>query len=695
MTKNNTIRQAYQALLASFEAQSITSMLLTTFNFSAGFFEQNLLPLIGDNDAATAVHLSTAQINETLSKTCVTVVCDRTTNPEPKGNYRYGLLAVGLQEAYFHPKIMLATGTLMGGKPGAMLMVASCNLSLSGWGLNREVVGCCQVTMKQHQALIPLLEWIKTAADEQMNLLNLSTDDKLKEEGDIRNNLTNMLAFIQAHCTDPLPNQPHFYARIPVKRKQNPSDKPDDKAIQGSFLSTLIEPLVTDHAKPFKHCQLVSPFWSQSLYLAPLFKQLNTEQLLIVPSINNQRAYQLPVSVREYLTKAKINHNYQHFSQNDRYTHAKSIRLTDAKHVHYLIGSANFTYAAMGSLKQGNIEAMLSYSIPVSQSAKQPMQTFALDDVQWADENELPEHAPLIPPFIAIGSYDWRLQTFKCVVQCSPEVFGDLTLVSFGQQKRPTQHFTKRPNDLYCAEIKIGLGQPVYHFTLYYRTAPSDKNEPEQRHTYQGLVTQCNGEYDQLGYSPKPDLGTILAQLSRLDLQKNPGRGGGFSTETASSTDEALAQSSQVFDFFSMFQAIYKVRDFFAQHPKLNPFASSAANSLAVIFRAVILEEPAGDSQDQQLIKHFILLSELQVAASSLAAQHPGNESKDLLAALAAHLTQLTPQFKKLIARSVMLKQFIHYEGETKGENKGIGIDDDAVERVYRWFKTQLSDYYE
>jgi hypothetical protein len=131
MTKvnpDNTIKNAYQRLLERFEPNTIGSVLFTTFNFSPGFFESNVLPLVGDLMAGSDDESSTTQINHSLGKTGITVVCYSNTHPGPKGHYRYGLLSVGLPHGFFHPKIIVVTGKLKSGKAaskeGAMLMVA-------------------------------------------------------------------------------------------------------------------------------------------------------------------------------------------------------------------------------------------------------------------------------------------------------------------------------------------------------------------------------------------------------------------------------------------------------------------------------------------------------------------------------------------------------------------------------------------
>jgi hypothetical protein len=668
----NQISQAYQTLLGAFKDQAIESILFTTFNFSSGFFEKNVLPLVGGNDSESAAQLKPSQVNATLLHSGsgadlspnVTVVCDRSTNPEPKGNYRYGLLAVGLENAFFHPKIILATGTLKDNTLGAVLMVGSCNMTLSGWGLNREVAGLCQVGLQQQAALMPLLNWIKTSAEEQAQLAGFATDTSCKEEGDIRLNLTTIQQFITANCTNDLTDEPQFYARIADAKNQ-----PE------TFLATLIKPLATD--KPFNRCQIVSPFWSENHNLQPLFNTLKSQQIAFVPSITHDGSYKFPSSIRNAIEET-TQYQYQCFKETERYTHAKTLTLTTDDTVHYLLGSANFTYAAMGPVNQGNIEAMLSYSLAKPIAALPAL--LPLNDPNWADDDSA-EEGPTPLPWISVATYDWKNKTFKCVLQCSEPSFAKIKATSFNQQ---VFKLKKQQADQYYFESEMALTKPVYCFNLLYKPEPT---APTQ--SCQGLVTQLNGDPDQLGYLPKPDLATILAQLRGLNPQGSPGRGGGFTSETASASNEAEDEVTAEFDFFSMFQAFYKIKQYFEhkaeQKSHLNPFVRTTANSLATFYRAATLDFDDNKTSDTHCIRHFILLSELQVTTSQLKTRYKEKDiveaADKLISDINASLAEVEDKFIALIGQSPMLKQFLGKKD----------IKDLPATVIFDWFKAQLS----
>lgn len=650
----STIKKTYHKLLAAFEPGGIESILFTTFNFSPNFFENNVLPLAGDmmtDDPQDLGQLSTAQVNETLLKTRVTVVCDKATNPSAKGHYRYGLLGVGLKGAFFHPKIILVTGKLNDGNPGAMLMVGSCNLTLSGWGLNREIAGLCRVGLQQQQALKPLLEWIHSRAEVQLETVEAMVTETVEDEGETLKNLSAITTFIEQNCTQALADEPKFYARVP-SGKANPSP---------TFLSTLTDGLTSS----VKSCQIVSPFWSAGGNVGPLLSSLNTKQISIVPSINNKGEYLLPKSIRAL----KINQTYARFEQSDRYTHAKSVTLKTDQKTHYIIGSANFTQAAMGPVNQGNVEAMLVYTLSNDNIPGQDLKP--LETNSWANDKESLERMPQHPPYDTVACYDWKTGTFCCELQCNAADYSKITSSTFHQK---TLVFEPQTDGSHRAKLKITLAKPVYSFTIH----------DNENQVYQGLVTQINGEADQLGYLPKPDLSTMLAQLRRMN--PNPGTGGsrGYSPQTATSSDEPEDEVSDVFDFFSMFQAFYKLREYFANRPKANPFAASGNNNLPMLLRAIELDfdnQKAATPQrdDQQLIKHFIVLSELQVTAKKLAKHPAAKDATRLLNQVEAKITVLQPDFLTLIAKSTMLKQFLPDSSQQ-----------DPATTIYDWFKQQM-----
>jgi hypothetical protein len=659
MKNNSLIREAYQKLLATFEGGKIESLLFTSFNFSASFFENNILPLTAGCSIKEVGSLQAAQVNEVLAKTKITVVCDRSTSPEPKSNYRYGQLAVGLKDAFFHPKIILATGTLENGIPVAELIVGSCNLTLSGWGLNREVAGISKVGKQQADNILPLIHWISNIAKKQIDSIK-KDDGEVEEEGNVRKNLAAIETFLTHNCKEEISASPRFILRLP-------NDKSDEN---------YLDLLTSGISQPINSCRIVSPFWSNSEYLSPLLEQLNSKHIDFVPSINHAGMHCFPSSMRDYVKDTSFSATYQGFKNNDRYTHAKSVILNTNDATHWFIGSANFTKAAMGNMKRGNVEAMLHYSLEKKVSLNAGFINLDERQMNWAEDSEAEDGAPEVSPYITNAAYNWKTQSFRCVLECSDDAYKQISNAHFSQQPL---HFLKQDDGSYLAKLNLSVKQPIYTIELSYLVN-------DETIIYHGLVSQWNGQDDELFYIPKPKLSKIMDDLRALDPLKGPKGGGGSkgsSTETGEDEDED--EENRVFDFFSIYQAFYKQRKYFSEHQDKDPFNSGEVFSLSLMFRAISLEvddskSNSGEMNKEDVIYYYIFLSEFASTAKTLAAKSTSDRRNDLIEKIDLALAELDTPFKKLVGESQVLKQFLHTDS----------VDQKTVESMLGWFREQV-----
>jgi len=659
MSDNSLIREAYQQLLDTFKGGNIDSLLFTSFNFSASFFEKNILPLTAGSSIEEAGGMQAAQVNEVLSNTQITIVCDRSTAPEPKSNYRYGQLAVGLKDAFFHPKIILATGTLKNGSSKAELIVGSCNLTLSGWGLNREVAGACTVGKQQADNLLPLVRWISKIANEEVDRLK-EGEDEIKEEGDVRKNLTAIETFLTNNCKEDIGTSPKFILRLP-----------DGKADK-----TYLELLTSSIKKSVVSCRIVSPFWSNHEGLKPLLEKLDSEHVDFVPSINHTGQYCFPLDMRDYLKETSFSNGYQGFKNNDRYTHAKTVSLITEDAEHWFIGSANFTKAAMGNMNRGNVEAMLHYELEDSKQINRAFIELDENKMNWAEDNESEDQAPEVSPYLTNAAYNWKTKTFSCVLECSDEAFKNINSAIYSRQ--PLK-FTRQDDGSYQAKLKLDVKQPVYTIDISF-------TDNEEITVYQGLVAQWNAKDDELVYSPKPKLSKIMDDLRALDPVKGP-KGGGGSRGSSTEPVEEEDEEERVFDFFSIYQAFYKQRKYFSKHPGKDPFHIGSAFSLPIMFRAINLEIENRATNTNELVQedviyYYIFLSELASTAKTLATSSTVDISNNLIEKIDLVIAELTDPFKTLMGESKVLKQFLHTDS----------IDQSAIESILGWFKEQV-DY--
>ncbi|WP_019027645.1 hypothetical protein [Colwellia piezophila] len=657
MKNNSLIRNTYQQLLDTFDGGKIESLLFTSFNFSACFFENNILPLTAGCSIKEVGSLQAAQVNKVLAKTKITVVCDRSTSPEPKNNYRYGQLAVGLKDAFFHPKIILATGTLENGMPVAELIVGSCNLTLSGWGLNREVAGICKVGKQQADNLLPLIHWISNIAKKQIDSIK-KDDGEVEEEGNVRKNLVAIESFLTNNCKEEISASPNFILRLPNKNRDE----------------NYLDLLTSGISQPINSCRIVSPFWSNSEHLSPLLEQLNSKHIDFVPSINHAGMHCFPSTMRDYVKDSSFSAAYQGFKNNDRYTHAKSVSLNTKDATHWFIGSANFTKAAMGNMKRGNIEAMLHYSLENKATLNADFEDLDELKINWAEDSEVEDGAPEVSSYITHAAYNWKTQSFVCVLECSDVAFKKINNSHFNQQSLT---FNKQDDGTYLAKLNYGVKKPIYTIELLYL-------DNDETMVYQGLVSQWNAQDDELTYNPKPKLSNIMNDLRALDPVKGP-KGGGGSKGSSTETGEEEDEENRVFDFFSIYQAFYKQRKYFSEHQDKDPFNSGEVFSLSLMFRAISLEvddrkSSSGDMNKEDVIYYFIFLSEFASTAKILAANFTPEKSNDLIDKIDIALAELETPFKKLVGESQVLKQFLHTDS----------VDQKTVESMLGWFKEQV-----
>jgi len=612
--QDTVMRDAFQSVIDRFEPESERLVLFTTFNFVPRFFEANILPLLAGDAVTDLAGVSETRhaINEELKKTRCLVVCDRSTRPEPKGEMRYGLLPVGLPHGRFHPKLMLMAGTLKNtGDRGMCLFVGSGNLSLSGWAINREIVGVTPVARQHARELMPLLDWILAQAENQ-----LGASGDMREEGDTRAVLAALLAHLRNdNALHPgYPGMPSLHLALPFVQR-------------GDLLDSLTA------GQQWSRATVVAPFWSD---VETLVARLGVEQCEFVPSLTSAGTYAFPVST---LTGQRdCRYTFGKFGD-DQYTHAKALLLQDRDGQYVLsVGSANFTAAAMRRAPapgMSNVEAVLRYEL---QGGTSPWAPFAaldraqLDDAAGMAEEEQP---PALPPVDASVFYDWQAREFggrltvldnRACRDIVLEVAG--TSHAFAAQRGISQSLPAVP--LRCI-------RPVRSFSVRWRNADGAEA------SYFGLVTQVNALDDQLQYEPRPRLDKVLELLRSLNpdigdatmrtrAARGRGEGGGDGEEDVGDT---------TFDYFGLFHATWKLRDYYRRldsggRPSA-PFDPVSPYSVTTLYRAITLQ-PAQTPEAR--IGRYIHLAEVATLIDEFgrAGVHPpaGSPCLDVGAEMAA-----------------------------------------------------------
>ncbi|MDO8039551.1 hypothetical protein [Janthinobacterium sp. SUN137] len=606
------MRATLQHIVQQFDPQREMHVLFTSFTFSSRFFEANVIPLLLGEDleefqGGDAIR---QEMNQRLKKVRCVVACDRSANPEPKGDLRYGLLPVRLRHGRFHPKIMLISGVLRTGGQGLWLSVASGNLTLSGWGINREVVAATRVNGQHADALKPLLQWLRE------QVWQLLPAERGEEEGQVDSTLVALQKALgnRNRLAGSTVGAPSLHLALPAE------------VFSTAEARSLMD--VVRSGNRWRNAIVVSPYWSNA---GSLMSQLPVEYCTFVPT--------------EFGGDVRFPINTLSLAQRERsafailpgeppFSHAKCIWLGNEGNDGVLyIGSANFTHAALcdnAVPSLSNIEAILRYE-PMGWSAA--LQAISPDKLAAQPDDE-EENAPPLPPFDAVLHYDWKAGAFGgqifvpdgCTVRQPELMVAGITV--------PLSSLTAGLHHLRPTEQR--LVQPVRSFSITYR---NDSNQPQN---LRGLVIQVNAHDDQLGYEQPPVLKDLLAQLCAVDPSDDPQQRTRRQARTVLDGDGEETGAEPDFDFYALFQASWNLQQSFSAEKK----QQTAHRWLVRLYRAIHVQ-PAQSAQEQ--IGRFVQLAELQCAWDGLAASGFLAPDDADYRHLAADLADLRPEIEKLL----------------------------------------------
>jgi hypothetical protein len=668
------MRKALEQMLTEFRDGRPDIVLFTTFNFNSSFFESNILPLLVGNSIEELKGNSETReaINSILEQVKTVVVCDRSAHPEPKGDLRYGLMPVGLEKGRFHPKIILMSGVLKAtGKTGHWLSVGSGNLSLSGWAVNREVVGVTPIAKKHLPELQALVKWLVEEAEQRISWLsNMEVMEEgripfsIIEEGNIRNVLHSLLESLDQNYLpdDEADELPSLHLALPASLR-------DQTSIPEVSLLTALKGRQT-----WQLATIVSPYWAD---VPKLMEALQVKQCNFVPSMRPDGKYSFPQETLTERSDLAGKYSFLKFQKDAaRYTHAKSLLLENDEEQVICIGSANFTTAAMlhGAGQLSNVEAMLRYK--VNKSTQWNKMFVALDSAQIVtlDDEPTDEGSPQLPPFDAEVLCDWKQKKLFCRLRIHQgERLCKITVDIAGYSKQ----LDTSEGVIQLREVIFKGKLPVRNFTVVY-----SKGNGANIY-YQGLVTQLNAADDELGYLPRPRLNKVLELLRSLDptqSEENVKRQVGQRGVSDGDEDDVFEPSC---DFFSFYQATYKMRNYYSKHPELDPFSESAPQGIPILYRAVTLQ-PTETSEAQ--IERYIQLTELLETLELLKSQRALETSLQvdsvasrLHESITQEITELETILNTLLKDSKLFRDMF-----------GISGDGAKIKSFLTWFRHEL-----
>lgn len=378
MSELGTIRERVECAVAYLERQE--AVVLTTFNLTGAFLEEQALPIILGVEAQ-APAAKRAETHNRLGETPVTVFYDPATKPDLSGRYRFVARPVPLTRGRrFHPKLIVIAGQSKDDTTWVYLAVSSANLTLSGWGRNAECFGETWIhTSKQesHNDLDRLLEWLQSHAP-----LGEATK-----------------------ASDALVRVRAALARMPSRRRfSDGDDAPWSGALYGRLYSSVVDKeglaqfVQREYGQRPLELWAYSPFWGD---VPARVEAFNARSTVLIPAWKQDRS-SLGLALeqrRELPTEVEVHRNDE---DEGRYWHLKAYCLYYRSKGYTVVGSCNFTRAGLVGA-EGNVEAALVLE----------------DDGEWlpggecvSDEHLAPElvaeEDDLDPLPVAISvAYDW------------------------------------------------------------------------------------------------------------------------------------------------------------------------------------------------------------------------------------------------------------------------------------------------
>ena len=392
MTELNTIRE--RLVRASEYFHKLDGVMLTTFNLSAAFLEEQALPAVLGIEAKTNA-ARRAELHYRLGTTPCTVFYDPASPPRISGRYRYVARPVPICGRFFHPKLVVLSGRSDDGTTWVYLAVSSANLTISGWGRNAESFGETWIHTRRQQswkALDDLLSWLRSHSPLGEKQTNTDAVIRIREA----------------------------LARMPNRRRFNdPGTEPWSGTLYADLYASIVHPegltafLQGGGSRRPSELWVYSPYWGD---VAGQVAAFNAQKTVLVPALRTDGAA-LGLArdqAAELDQQTEIRRNEDDVGS--RFWHMKTYRIRHGKTIRTAVGSCNFTRAGLSG-GDGNVEAMLVFDAdPDWLPQDRTVETEELaDDVQAEEEILMPV------PVAIVVAWDWRVQTWRWWLDATPQ----------------------------------------------------------------------------------------------------------------------------------------------------------------------------------------------------------------------------------------------------------------------------------
>jgi hypothetical protein len=577
MTESRKIRERIHAAAEHFD--TIESAVLTTFNLSGPFFDNEVLPAVLGVQETSDVGRK-LEVHEALETTACTVFYDPGVPVTLSGEYRYVAQPVPVPGRFFHPKIVAIGGRSVHRTRWVYLAVSSANLTLSGWGRNSEVFAETWIHTQKQQpcgALGKFLGWLNTPLTERGN----EPDARGPEPTSTNDAVVRMQKILAA-----MPNR---------KRFRDKPDAPWSGALRARFYAS---PVHTDGLASFMRkgrkrspteLAVFSPYWAD---VADQLARFDAKQTRLVAarrhdgstlSLAKIQAENLPEDVNLQRNPAEVGKRFWHMK-------AYELRFQNRRRV--AVGSCNCTAAGLSGAG-GNIEAMLIFNC---KQAVLP-EGEAVELSQLADETENEEQTPTPASVCVVVAWDWKLKSYRWWLKHPSGQHDFQLLLPNGGDSR--------------VSIEEGEGtfesdppKPGAYFDLEYKTSLGEFA------TWRGYIVELNLNYSERTYGPSLTANDIIASWRghdsarsllrrKLDEQEN-------AAAESATEKEGVFETLNLYEFYRSTRAVKLRLAEFEDRPSLqrNPLTKRADSVWAFAKLA--------DTSENLPAVRFLILQELR-----------------------------------------------------------------------------------
>ena len=159
------IREALKLIYDSYS--EVNDFIFTTFNFDPDFFEEHIVTYLMDNEGKIKTVGVLNEANDWIANNHVSVYYDQGALVAGSSPLTLNAYPQKIENGVFHPKIIVIYGkSKINNQPAAHLIVSSCNLTVSGYGHNREAFAAIEIQSYQvARSLLRLIEELENHGD--------------------------------------------------------------------------------------------------------------------------------------------------------------------------------------------------------------------------------------------------------------------------------------------------------------------------------------------------------------------------------------------------------------------------------------------------------------------------------------------------------------------------------------------------